>query len=331
MITDFGTIPTGEKASLYTITCGELTATLTDYGATLVSLLVPDRQGNIADVVLGYDDVTGYVRGGAFFGATVGRNANRIKNACFVLDGKTWSLPPNLWPHNLHSGPDYYHKRLWHTEQITETGITFLLHSPHGDQGFPGNAEIRVTYTLEYPSSLKISYDAVCDRDTVFNMTNHSCFNLAGQDKPELAMEQTLMLPARHFTPCNLWGIPTGKVKNVAGTPLDFRIPKALGRDLRKFRGYDHNFEVFCAPCAVLSDPHSGRSMAVSTDCPGIQVYTANGTRETGKGGVSYGTHCGVCLETQFYPDSVNRPHWKQPIIPAGTPYKSETVYQFSW
>ena len=332
MSKNFGNLPTGKNALLYTISCGELTASITNYGASLVRLLVPDRNGVTADVVLGYDSADGYAKGGAYLGATVGRNANRIKNACFVLDNKTWSLQPNMGRHSLHSGPDSFHRRLWQTERVSESSVTFRLDSPHGDQGFPGNAVIRVSYTLEYPSSLKISYDALCDRDTVFNMTNHSYFNLAGHDRPELAMDQILMMPARHYTPCDWWNIPTGQLKSVEGTPLDFRTPKPLGRDIRKlFGGYDHNFEVFCAPCAVLSDPHSGRTMSVTTDCPGVQLYTANGTRELGKGGIRYGKHSGVCLETQFYPDAVHHPEWKQPFVNAGIPYHSETVYQFSW
>lgn len=332
MVKNFGTLQTGEQIHLYTISCGELTAAVTDYGAALVRLLVPDRRGNMADVLLGYDNGAQYARGGAYFGATIGRNANRIKNACFVLDNKTWSLTPNEGKNSLHSGSNSYSKRLWKAETVTETSITFRLDSPHGDQGFPGNAVIRVTYTLEYPSSLKISYDALCDRDTVFNMTNHSYFNLAGHDHPELAMDQVLMMPARHYTPCDWRNIPTGELKSVEGTPMDFRTPKPLQQDIRKlFLGYDHNFEVFCAPCAVLSDPHSGRTMSITTDCPGIQLYTANGTRETGKNGVHYGKRSGVCLETQFYPDSVHHPEWKQPFTQANTPYHSETVYQFSW
>ena len=332
MAENFGILQTGEQILLYTISCGELTAAVTNFGATLVRLMVPDRNGEIADVVLGYDDGPQYARGGAYFGATVGRNANRIKNACFVLDNKTWSLTPNEGKNNLHSGPRSFAHRLWQAETVSENSITFRLDSPHGDQGFPGKATIRVTYTLEPTSSLRISYDAVSDRDTVFNMTNHSYFNLAGHDHPELAMDQTLMMPARHFTPCDWRNIPTGELKNVEGTPMDFRIPKPLAQDMHKlFLGYDHNFEVFCAPCAVLSDPHSGRTMSVTTDCPGVQLYTANVTREMGKNDIRYGKRSGVCLETQFYPDSVHHPEWKQPFVNANTPYHSETTYQFSW
>ncbi len=325
----FGNLPNGTIAQLYTISCGPLTAKVTNYGATLVNLLVPDSNGTVADVVLGYEDVTGYAQGHSYLGATIGRNANRIKNACFVLDNKTWTLPSFMGPHSLHSGPDCFHKRLWETEQATDHSITFRLFSPHGDQGFPGNAQVRVTYTLNYPSSLTVSYDAVCDRVSVFNMTNHSYFNLAGHHRPEQAMDQTLMLPARRYTQCNWMNIPTGQLRPVDGTPLDFRIPKPIGQDIRGFfRGYDHNFEVFCAPCAILRDPHSGRTMSVTTDCPGIQIYTPGELRDVGKGGIRYGKRPAVCLETQFWPDAVNHPEWVQPFT---KDYHSTTCFQFSW
>ncbi|MBE6924117.1 MAG: galactose mutarotase [Ruminococcaceae bacterium] len=325
---NFGILPDGRSAQIYTISCGSVTAQITNYGAALVRLLVPDKNGTLADVVLGCDDVTGYAEGFSYLGATIGRNANRIKNGCFVLEGKTWSLP-TFMGHSLHSGPDCFHRRLWEVESQEENRIAFYLFSPHGDQGFPGNAHVRVTYTLEYPASLTISYDASCDRMTVFNMTNHSYFNLAGHDRPELAMDQTLMLPARHYTHCNHANIPTGKLRKVDGTPLDFRVPKPLGQDIRGFfRGYDHNFEVFCAPCAVLCDPHSGRTMSVTTDCPGIQIYTPGGIRTIGKGGIRYGKYPAVCLETQFWPDAVNHPEWAQPFT---KDYHSQTTFQFSW
>lgn len=332
----FGALPTGEQAYLYTISCGRLTAAITDYGATLVRLLVPDSEGHVADVVLGYDDAAGYAEGTVFLGATVGRNANRIRSGAFLLNNRTVVLPANEGSNNLHSGPDYFHNRLWRVVSHTPASITLSLSSPDGDQGFPGNADIRVTYTLEAPATLRIAYDARCDRDTVFNLTNHSYFNLAGHDHPERAMEQTLMLPARYFTAADAESIPTGELRSVEGTPMDFRVPKPIGRDigadydaLKLQGGYDHNFEVFCAPCAILTDPHSGRSMAVSTNCPGIQFYAGNFLKGTGKGGAVYGKRSGVALETQFYPDAVNHPQWKQPITRAGDPYHSETRYRF--
>ncbi len=332
----FGTLPDGRQAWRYRLRGGDLCAEVTDYGATLVRLLVPDAEGTAADVVLGYDSAAGYASGAAFFGGTVGRNANRICGAAFTLGTREYRLHANEGENNLHSGPDYFHNRLWTVEDCAEDRITFRLDSPDGDQGFPGNAVIRVRYRLEPPGTLRICYDARCDRDTVFNLTNHSYFNLAGHDHPERAMEQTLTLPARHFTPDDAQSIPTGELRPVAGTPMDFRVPKPLGRDLAQEYeplllqgGYDHNFEVFCAPCAILRDPFSGRSMAISTDCPGIQVYTANFVNEIGKGGVHYPPRSAVALETQAYPDAVHHPQWRQPVTPAGRTYHSETRYRF--
>ena len=333
----FGTTPNGESAHLYTISCGSLQADLTDLGATLVRLFVPDSKGNMADVVLGSDSPPAYTASDAYLGATVGRNANRIKGAAIVVGSTTYALCPNDGVNSLHSGPNGYERRLWQVVDHTNDRIRFALHSPHLDQGFPGNADIQVTYRLT-GDSLQITYDGVSDQDTVFNMTNHSYFNLAGHNRPEKAMEQTLCMPARFFTPANSESIPTGELRNVEGTPMDFRKPKALGRDigedyepLHLQNGYDHNFEVFCNPCACLTDPHSGRSVAVYTDCPGLQIYTANFTRGDGKNGAHYEPRCAVCLETQFYPDAIHNPQWKQPITKAGEKYKSKTTYRFSW
>lgn len=333
----FGILPSGEQATLYTISCGKLTACITDYGATLVRLFVPGRDGTLADVVLGYDDANGYAQGTAFLGAIVGRNANRIQGAAFPLKNKIVTLTPNEKGNNLHSGPDCYHTRMWEVERYAESTITFRLNSPDGDQGFPGNAVIRVTYTLDSTNTLRIIYDAVADKDTIFNLTNHSYFNLAGHDKVDTAMNQLLTLPARFFNPDDAENIPTGELCSVAGTPMDFRTPKAIGRDinadyepLQLQGGYDHNFEVFTAPCAILQDPASGRTMAISTDCPGIQLYAGNFLNEDGKSGVHYGFRSGVALETQFYPDALHHPEWPQPITPAKTSYHSETKYKFN-
>lgn len=333
----FGTLPSGEQAWLYTISCGKLTACISDYGATLVRLYVPDQAGNLADVVLGYEDVNGYAAGSTYFGATVGRNANRVRGAAFTLNGKEYHLPVNNHSNNLHSGPDSYAKRIWQVQKHSESSIVFSLESPNGDQGFPGNAHIRVTYTLTPPAVLTIAYDAISDKDTVFNLTNHSYFNLAGHQQTSLAMKQLLTLPARFFNPDDAESIPTGELRPVAGTPMDFRLPKPVGQDLdadyeplHLQRGYDHNFEVFCSPCAILHDPTSGRTMAVSTDLPGLQMYSGNYLKDQGKDGVYYAKHTGVALETQFYPDSVNHPEWPQPFVPANTPYHTETKYEFT-
>lgn len=335
MKTSFGCLPDGTQASLYTIRKGDITAAVTDFGATLVQLFVPDREGKAQDVVLGYDNATGYQNGSCFFGAIVGRGANRIGGASFSLNGKEYALQKNENGNSLHSGPDCYHLRMWKVLEHTESSITLSLHSPDGDQGYPGNADIRVTYSIEGGRVLRIAYHALCDQDTVFNMTNHSYFNLAGQENTELAYRQELSLPARFFTACDSESIPTEN-RNVEGTPMDFRIPKPICRDgdadydaLHLQGGYDHNFEVFCSPAATLCDPASGRAMAVITDLPGVQFYAGNFIDETGKGGIHYGKHSGVCLETQFYPDSVNHREWPQPFVKAGTPYHTETRFCF--
>ena len=333
----FGVLPSGEEASLYTISCGFLTAVVTDYGATLVKLMVPDKNGVPADVVLGYDHVDGYRTGSAYLGATVGRNANRIGGAAFELNGRTITLSKNDNGNNLHSGPDGYSYRMWKVLSHTDSSISFTLISPNGDQGFPGEARIRVTYTLQ-ADGLEIVYDASCNQDTVFNMTNHTYFNLAGHDHPEAAMDQILTLPGRYFNPDDAENIPTGEQRRVDGTPMDFRSPKPIGQDLHADyeplhlqNGYDHNFEVYTNPCAILSDPESGRTLAISTDCPGIQLYSGNFLDTTGKGGVHYGKNSGVALETLFAPDSLHHPDWPQPVTPAGTVYHSRTFYKLSW
>lgn len=332
----FGTLPNGKVATLYWISNGSLRAQITDLGATLVRLLVPSKQGSHTDVVLGCSNVDDYIRHDSHLGATIGRNANRVRNAGFSLGNARISLGINDGNNNLHSGPDYYDIRIWDVAEHTENSITFSLLSPDGDQGFPGNAQVSVKYVLE-DTALKIMYDGVCDKDTVFNMTNHSYFNLAGHENTAQALEQTLQMPSDFFTVADNESIPVGELRNVAGTPMDFRTAKPIGRDINKpyeplilQRGYDHNYVISKQPCAVLSSQDSGITMQVFTDCPGIQVYSGNYLNEMGKDGVFYGERSGIALETQFFPDSVNHSEWKQPFVPAHTPYHSETVYQFT-
>ena len=329
MTTSFGNTPQGE-AKLYTISGGRLKAAITDLGATLVSLWVDD-----VDVVLGYDDASGYLSNDGFLGAVVGRNANRIENSRFVLDGETVQLTPNEGTTNLHSGPEPYNVRMWRVDANESASIRMSLVSPDGDQGFPGEAKITVTYAIEN-DALVITYEAVSDKDTVFNFTNHAYFNLAGESQTGKAMDQILQMPCEIFNPDDAANIPTGEMRSVEGTPFDFRQPKALGRDigedyepLHLQGGYDHNFVVNADPCAVLTDPESGRTMTVSTDCPGVQIYTANFLDVVGKKGIHYGKRTGVCLETQFAPNSVNHPEWPQPFTKAGEKYHSVTKFQF--
>ena len=335
---EFSKLPDGSTAYLYTLRGGGLEAHISDFGATLHRLYVPDAKGNLADVVLGFDSPAEYMKSGTFFGTVVGRNSNRTKSGKFQLCGKTCQMGTNDGPNNLHSGPDFFKNRLWSVEQVSENAICLSLFSPDGDQGFPGNAQIRVTYALEDSGTLHISYDAICDRDTVFNMTNHSYFNLAGHDHPEKAMDMLLSMPAKFFTPADAESIPTGECRAVDGTPMDFRLPKPIGRDINDDydallfqKGYDHNFDASFNPCAVLTDTASGRCMSVITDCPGMQFYSGNFLMgEIGKDGVAYCYRGGICLETQYFPNALNYPHWEQPITKAGHPYHSETKYVFS-
>ena len=336
MTKSFGTLPNGQEAALYTISCGSVTADITNFGATLVRLWVPDKDGRLADVVLGYDDVSGYLGGTCYFGATVGRCANRIAGASFDLGGKTIRLPANENGNTLHSGPDCWSQRLWDVEFVAENVITLRLDSPDGDQGFPGNAEFSVTYTIEN-DGLTIRYRGVSDKDTVFNVTNHAYFNLFGQDKPQRAMDQELMVPAEFFCPDDAANIPTGEVRAVEGTPFDFRSFKAIGRDIGMDyeplilqAGYDHNFVNNQSVCAVMRNPENGLTMTVTTDLPGVQVYAGNFLENRGKGGIYYGKRSGVALETQFFPDSVNHPEWVQPFVKAGKVWESETRYAFA-
>ncbi|MBQ4550601.1 MAG: galactose mutarotase [Oscillospiraceae bacterium] len=326
----FGHLADGREARLYTIENGRLRAEVTDYGASLVSLFVDG-----VDVCLGCDDVRGYEKNGAFLGATVGRNANRMRGAGFLLNGVKIQLPANEGSNNLHSGPDSWGWRLWEKTAHTVSSLTLSLHSPHGDQGFPGNADVSVTYTIEH-NGLTISYRAVSDRDTAFNLTNHAYFNLFGQDKPERAMEQELQIPGGFFCPDDDANIPTGEVRRVQGTPFDFRKSKLLSRDigmdyepLHLQGGFDHNFVNSGEVCAILRNPENGLTMTVTTDLPGVQVYTGNFLDNRGKGGIYYGKRSGVALETQYFPDSVNHPEWDQPFVKAGEKWESETRYAF--
>ena len=334
---EFGRLPDGSTAYLYTIRSGKLEAHISDLGATIQRLYVPDANGALSDVVLGFDNPTDYIKSGTFFGAVVGRNCNRTEEGRFTLNGKTYQMGVNDGKNNLHSGPDYFKNRLWTVESISANAITLFLESPDGDQGFPGNAKLRVTYTLQN-DTLTVTYDAICDQDTVFNLTNHSYFNLCGHEKPEKAMDMLLSMSARFFTAADNQSIPTGECRPVDGTPMDFHRAKPIGQDINEEydalifqKGYDHNFDAAINPCAILTDPESGRSMTVVTDCPGLQFYSGNFLQgEIGKDGVSYTHRGGICLETQYFPNSLNQPEWPQPITKAGQPYHSETKFIFT-
>lgn len=317
-----------------------MSASITNYGAALVKLNVPDQEGNLRDVVLGYDDVTGYEKGGASFGAPVGRNANRIGGAVITIQDKTYELEKNDNGNNLHSGTNYYNKRIWNVGEKTDSKIEFVLHSPDGDQGYPGTLDMHVTYELTEDNELRLTYDAVPDQDTIINMTNHSYFNLDGHDSGDV-LKELVTLDADYFTRADAQSIPTGELVDVTGTPMDFRMSRALGEAIdadyeavQLGKGYDHNWVLknngkFDKVAQAVSEK-SGIVMEVWTDLPGIQMYTANFLdNEQGKNGAVYGIRDAVCFETQYFPDAVHHENFASPICKKGVPYHTVTSYKF--
>ena len=337
----FGINHSGEQATLYTFeNRNGMVMSVTDFGATLYSLLVPTEQGPL-DVVLGYDDPAGYEGpAGTFFGATVGRNANRICKGTFTLDGKTYNLAINNGPNNLHSGLDFWSFRIWQVKDIGDNTITFFLHSPDGDQGYPGAMDISVTYTLTEDNSVRIRYYGIPQARTLINLTNHSYFNLNGHDSGDI-LGHTVWLDADHFTRADETSIPTGEILPVENTPMDFRTPKPVGRDIEQpyeallfGQGYDHNW---ClnnggqfAKIATLEADKTKLVMDVYTDLPGVQIYTGNFIQnEPGKKGAVYCRRAGICFETQYYPDSINHPNFPSPVFQAGQVYETTTQFCF--
>ena len=317
-------------------------ARLTSYGAMLTELHVPDRDGKLADVVLGFDTLEPYLKGHPFFGNTTGRYANRIAGAKFMLDGKTYTLAANNGTNHLHGGLNALDKQVWNAEAIeTPQGpsVKFTHHSPDGAEGYPGNLDLTVTYTLTHDNALRIDYAATTDKKTVINLTNHSYFNLRGNGEGDV-LGHVLRLHADHFTPGDDGLIPTGEIRPVAGTPLDFRTPTPIGARWaqlpEKLKGYDHNFVLnhwkpgALIPCAELYEPTSGRLMTVTTTEPGVQVYTAIHLRTTGKGGRAYQPASAVCLETQHFPNSPNQPNFPTTELLPGQKFQSTTIYSFS-
>ena len=338
----FGTGRNGEAATLYTFeNKNGMVMEVSDFGATLYSLIVPDKDNNPCDVVLGYDSPDGYMGpSGTGFGATIGRNGNRIGKARFVLNGKTYELDKNNNGNNLHSGLDYYHYRMWEVKETTENSITFSLHSPDGDQGYPGTFDVDVTYTLTEDNALQIDYHGVPQADTIVNMTNHSYFNLNGHASGNI-LEQEVWVDADAFTATDDELIPTGEIVPVEGTPMDFRVKKKIGRDIGENYealvfggGYDHNW---ClnnngkfAKVIEMSSDVSGITMEVYTDLPGVQIYSGNYLgEEKGKDGIVYHKRQGICFETQHYPDAINHDNFPSPVVKAGEEYRTRTVYKF--
>lgn len=338
----FGYDKNGKEATLYSF-CNKngMVMEVTDFGATLYALMVPDKDGELRDVVLGYDNPQGYMGpGGTGFGATIGRNGNRICGAKFTLHGKTYELDRNNNGNNLHSGFDYYHYRIWTVKEVTANSITFSLHSPDGDQGFPGNFEVDVTYTLTDDNALQIDYHGTTDADTIVNMTNHSYFNLNGHASGDV-LEQEMWVDADAFTATDSLLIPTGEILSVTDTPMDFRVRKKIGRDIdADFEaigfggGYDHNWclnnQGKFAKVAEMWSQESGITMEVYTDLPGVQIYAGNFLdQEVGKNGVVYRKRQGICFETQHYPDAINHENFPSPILRAGEIYQTRTAYRF--
>jgi aldose 1-epimerase len=330
----------GKPVTLYTLTNKNgMSVGIMNYGATVVDLVVPDRQGKLGDIALGFDSVEPYLKQTAYLGATIGRYGNRIASGSFSLNGKTYQLPKNNGPNSLHGGANGFDKQMWKATQLQgePPSIEFTRTSPDGEEGYPGKLNVKVTFTVTEKNELRIAYEATADKPTIVNLTNHTYFNLAGAGNGTI-LGQMLTLHADAFTPVDATLIPTGEIKKVAGTPWDFESPKPIGKDLQAVGGnpvgYDHNFvlEKNASIAAEVFDPSSGRVMKVETDQPGIQFYTGNfldGTL-TGKGGKSYPQYAAFCLETQHYPDSPNRPNFPSTVLKPGETYKTWTVYAFS-
>jgi aldose 1-epimerase len=340
----FGKLPDGTPVELFTLTDDAFEARIASYGGVVVSLKTPDRQGKSADVVLGFDDVDGYVANfngpsDAFFGAIIGRYANRIAHGSFTLDGKKYTLPLNNGENSLHGGPHGFNNVVWKAKPIAN-GVELSYLGIDGEAGYPGNLSATVRYTL-LKGDLRIEYSATTDKDTVVNLTNHSYFNLAGEGD---ILKHQLTLHASRFTPVDAGLIPTGELKSVESTPFDFRKAtavdariKADDEQLRLGRGYDHNWVLDSgggklSEAAELYDPTSGRVLKVLTDQPGIQFYSGNFLDGSikGKGGKPEGLHAALCLETQHFPDSPNHPDFPTTELKPGERYHSVTIYRFS-
>jgi len=348
---DFGKTKGGESTEIYTLkNKNGLIAKVTTYGATLVELHLPDKDGNFADVLNGFDDVSGYEgEDNQYFGCTTGRVCNRIAKGKFTLDGKEYTLAANNDPNHLHGGEDKaLSKQVWKAESVTDTqAVTFSLTSPDGEEGYPGNLSMKVTYTLTDENELRIDYEATTDKATPVNLTNHAYFNLAGSGSGTV-LDHELTLNADKYTPTDDTLIPTGKIESVEGTPLDFRKTHTIGErvpdkgaaqtdDCKTApKGYDHNLVINGKAgeqrfAARLKDPKSGRVMEIHTDQPGIQFYSGNFLKgQKGKEGKVYPFRGAICLETQHFPDSVNHDNFPNTILKPGETYKTTTVHKFS-
>jgi aldose 1-epimerase len=349
----WGTAPGGQAVDLYTLTNRHgARVTITNYGATVHTIRVRDRRGRFANIALGFRNLAGYVAnqtatsGTTYFGATIGRYANRIGGAQFTLDGVTYHLPANNGPNTLHGGPAGFSSKVWQAKALagrSNPTVTMSYTSPDGEEGFPGTLTVTVTFTLTNANALRIHYTATTDKPTVINLTNHTYFNLAGEGSGSTYGQQ-LHIYARRYTPVDANLIPTGQLASVAGTPLDFRVLTPIGRRIRSgfeqlvlAHGYDHNFVISgggrgrLVPAAFAMDPRSGRTLRVLTTEPGVQLYSGNFLDGSlvGTSGGTYRQGDGFTLETQHYPNSPNQPSFPSTVLRPGQRFASTTVYAF--
>lgn len=339
----FGYLPNGQAIEAYLLTNSHgLKAKIMTYGATLISLEVPDRNGQMADIVLGHKELEGYLKreSNPYFGATVGRYANRIAKGKFILDGVEYHLATNDGPNHLHGGLNGFDRVVWKAEPFEEeraVGVRFSYLSPDGEEGYPGNLNCVVIYRLTEDNELRLDYEATTDKATPVNLTHHSYFNLAGEGQGTI-LEHELMINADYYTPVDAELIPTGEIIPVKGTPFDFTIPKPIGLEIDQVQGgYDHNFVLKEAATSLklaarLYEPASGRLLEIYTTEPGLQFYSGNFLDGSikGKSGRPYPQHAGLCLETQHFPDSPNRPHFPSTVLRPGEKYISTTVHRFA-
>jgi len=337
----FGQVSEGKPVDLYVLENDRgVEARITNYGGILVSLMVRDRAGKVEDVVLGFDHLEGYVRDDCFIGATIGRYANRIAKGIFVLDGKKYKLAINDGPNHLHGGIKGFNKVIWDAEpqqKADMVGVKLHYLSRDGEENYPGNLDCTVIYWLSNRNEIIIEYSATADKATPVNLTNHSYFNLAGQGKGKI-LDHVLMINADRYTVFDPTSIPTGEIAEVKNTPLDFRQPQAIGARINQVKGgYDHNYVLNQADgslrlVARVHEPLSGRTMEVYTTKPGMQFYSGNFLTAAihGKSGKTYDKHYAFCLETQYFPDSPNKPQFPDSILRPGDRYYHKTVYSFS-
>lgn len=343
--TDFKTEINQKQTALYTLkNDAGMEVCLTNFGARIVSVMVPDKNGDMKDVVLAFDNINDYINVPSDFGAAIGRYANRIKDGKITINGEEIQLPVNNYGHSLHGGPEGWQYQVYEAKPINEKSIAMVMHSPDGDANYPGNVTATVTYTLTDDNAIDIRYEATTDKTTIINMTNHSYFNLSG-DPTKPVTSDVLYINADQFTPVDETFMTTGEILPVAGTPMDFTAPKVIGSEIDNFEydqlkngnGYDHNWVLNTNGdvnqlAAKVTSPASGISVEVYTNEPGIQVYTGNFLDGTAKGkkGAVYNQRAGICLEVQHYPDSPNKPEWPSVVLEPGDTYKSTCIYKFT-